>query len=336
MKNTNLEMPDLTGFQVTDKSQGKSIEEWINASKATNQNMSVEDIIEGLIANELLLEIMVFVLPKIEEEKENFILPEIEKTEVKKKNNFKLPLMLWRDQFLINLTIKVMKLKKPIIEKVKDFFTSKDDDIYKQEYSDPILKAIHDVEKKYSMENYYSLENFTDQVLYKSYLGIARDVGQGTIDFSNYIMKKFPGVDDNVIDFKLPVIPEPEFFGGTFARDMGGFVISYGGVSKVGDIAKIPAATTKTMKSFKILMTGGLAEQFAFSPREKRLSTIVETYKDGKFSNAVTAYLQAVDTDSEDAARAKMFAEGSIIGVPLELLGWAIRGGVNKINKKKY
>jgi len=27
---------------------------------------------------------MVFVLPKIEEEKENFILPEIEKTEVKK------------------------------------------------------------------------------------------------------------------------------------------------------------------------------------------------------------------------------------------------------------
>ena len=28
---------------------------------------------------------MVFVLPKIEEEKENFILPEIEKTEVKKR-----------------------------------------------------------------------------------------------------------------------------------------------------------------------------------------------------------------------------------------------------------
>ena len=277
---------------------------------------------------------MVFVLPKIEEEKENFILPEIEKTEVKKENNFKLPFNVMEGSVLDKFDDQGNEIKKPIIEKVKDFFTSKDDDIYKQEYSDPILKAIHDVEKKYSMENYYSLENFTDQVLYKSYLGIARDLGQGTIDFSNYIMKKFPGVDDNVIDFKLPVIPEPEFFGGTFARDMGGFVVSYGGVSKVGDIAKIPAATTKTMKSFKILMTGGLAEQFAFSPREKRLSTIVETYKDGKFSNAVTAYLQAVDTDSEDAARAKMFAEGSIIGVPLELLGWAIRGGVNKINKK--
>ena len=164
-----------------------------------------------------------------------------------------------------------MKLKNLLLKKVKDFFTSKDDDIYKEEYSDPILKAIHDVEKKYSMENYYSLENFTDQVLYKSYLGVARDVGQGTIDFSNYIMKKFPGVDDNVIDFKLPLIPEPEFFGGTFLRDMSGFVVSYSGVSKASDIAKIPAATTKTMKSFKVLMTGGFAEQFAFSPREKKI-----------------------------------------------------------------
>ena len=55
MKNTKLEMPDLTGFQVTDKSQGKSIEEWISASKAQNQNMSVDDIIEGLIANGIIV-----------------------------------------------------------------------------------------------------------------------------------------------------------------------------------------------------------------------------------------------------------------------------------------
>jgi len=55
MKNNKLEMPDLTGFQVTDKSKGKSIEEWINASKATNQNMSVEDIIEGLISSGIIV-----------------------------------------------------------------------------------------------------------------------------------------------------------------------------------------------------------------------------------------------------------------------------------------
>jgi hypothetical protein len=55
MKNTNLEMPDLTGFQLTDKSQGKSIEQWINASKAQNQNMSVDDIIEGLIENGIIV-----------------------------------------------------------------------------------------------------------------------------------------------------------------------------------------------------------------------------------------------------------------------------------------
>ena len=55
MKNNKLEMPDLTGFQVTDKSKGKSIEEWISASKAQNQNMSVDDIIEGLIANGIIV-----------------------------------------------------------------------------------------------------------------------------------------------------------------------------------------------------------------------------------------------------------------------------------------
>ena len=55
IKNNKSEMPDLSGYQVTDKSQGKSIEEWISASKAQNQNMSVDDIIEGLIANGIIV-----------------------------------------------------------------------------------------------------------------------------------------------------------------------------------------------------------------------------------------------------------------------------------------
>ena len=54
IKNNKSEMPDLSGYQVTDKSQGKSIEEWISASKATNKDMSVEEIIENLISNGII------------------------------------------------------------------------------------------------------------------------------------------------------------------------------------------------------------------------------------------------------------------------------------------
>jgi hypothetical protein len=55
MKNNNMEMPDLSGFQVTENAQGKTIEEWIKASQSTNQNMSVEEIIEGLISNGIIV-----------------------------------------------------------------------------------------------------------------------------------------------------------------------------------------------------------------------------------------------------------------------------------------
>ena len=175
---------------------------------------------------------MAFVLPKIEEEKDNFILPETEKKEVKKENDFKLPFNVMEGSVLDKFDDQGNEIEKPIVERIKDFFTSDDKDIYKQEYEDPILKTIADVEKKYSKENYFSVKNFSDEVLYKSYLGIARDLGQGTIDFSNFVAKKFPGINDNVIDTKLPIIPEPTFFAGTFLRDVGSFAIGYGGVSK--------------------------------------------------------------------------------------------------------
>ena len=225
------------------------------------------------------------------------------------------------------------EIKKGFVKTIKDFFKSDKEDLANQTYNDPILESIAAIEKKYAAKN-FTWGNFKEQVLFKSSVGTVRDVSQSTIDLSNYLLKKVPGIDDNVIDVKLPIIPEPDYWGGSFARDLSGFVTAYTGVTKASQIAKIPEATSKFMKSFKILMTGGLAEQFSFSPREKRLSTIVEKYKDGKFSNAVTAYLQAVDTDSEDAARAKMFAEGAILGIPLELLGWAVRGSINKLTTK--
>ena len=168
---------------------------------------------------------MAFVLPKIEEEKDDFILPEAEKKEVKKENDFKLPFNVMEGSVLDKFDNQGNKIEKPIVDRIKDFFTSDDKDIYQQEYTDPILKTISEVEKKYSKENYFSVKNFSDEVLYKSYLGIARDLGQGTIDFSNYVAKKFPGINDNVIDIKLPVIPEPTFFAGTFLRDVGSYEV---------------------------------------------------------------------------------------------------------------
>ena len=84
-----------------------------------------------------------------------------------------------------------------------------------------------------------------------------------------------------------------------------------------------------------------MAEQVAFSPYEKRLSNLVEQYP--TFSNPLTNYLQAVATDSEDVARAKMFAEGGIIGIPFEVLGYITKGADNvkisagaKLNEKTY
>ena len=218
--------------------------------------------------------------------------------------------------------------KKGIVEKIKDFFKS--DDEPKKEIDDPILKAISDVEKKYSYDNIF--EDYYDNVIKKTYGGAGRDVGQATIDFTNYIAKKFPNVDDNIIDVKLPEVSEPNYFGGSLSRDVIGFIAPYTGFTKAGKIIKLPEATSKFSKSFRILMKGGLAEQFAFSPKEQRLSTLVETYKDGKFSNAVTEYLAATDTDNEDEARMKMFLEGSLIGIPLEVLAWAIRGSKVKVN----
>jgi hypothetical protein len=54
IKNNKSEMPDLSGYQVTEKSKGKSIEEWITASKATNKDMSVEEIIENLVSSGII------------------------------------------------------------------------------------------------------------------------------------------------------------------------------------------------------------------------------------------------------------------------------------------
>ena len=228
------------------------------------------------------------------------------------------------------------EIKVGIVDKVKNFF--KKDELPKiPEFDDPILEQIYQIEKEYHPESFW--EGYTEQVLFRTYVGTVRDVGQATIDVSNYLAKKIPGINDNVIDTKLPEVKEPNYFGGSLSRDLIGFLSGYASVGKAGQvipfIKNIPKTKNKIVKTFQIMLKGSIAEQFTFSPYEKRLSNLVETYKDEKFSNAVTEYLQAKDTDTEDAARAKMLAEGAILAIPLEVMFWAIGKSYRSISGKK-
>ena len=228
------------------------------------------------------------------------------------------------------------EIKVGIVDKVKNFF--KKDELPKiPEFDDPILEQIYEIEKEYHPESFW--EGYKEQVLFRTYVGTARDVGQATIDASNYLAKKIPGINDNVIDTRLPEVKEPNYFSGSLQRDLIGFMGGYSAVGKTGQVVpfikNIPNAKSKVSKFFRIVAKGGLAEQFTFSPYEKRLSNLVETYKDEKFSNSVTEYLQAKDTDTENEARAKMFAEGAILAIPLEVLFWSIGKSYRSITGKK-
>ena len=82
----------------------------------------------------------------------------------------------------------------------------------------------------------------------------------------------------------MPEVKEPNYFGGSLSRDLIGFMGGYTSVGKAGQIIpfvkNIPKAKSKIDKFFRIVTKGGLAEQFTFSPYEKRLSNLVETYKE--------------------------------------------------------
>ena len=176
-------------------------------------------------------------------------------------------------------------------------------------------------------DGYWSWDYVKEHILKRTYFGAGRDVTQGTIDFTNYLSKKLPSVDENIISTKLKKIEEPEYFGGKISRDLLGFLGVFKGIDKVSQLTKIPQTTNKLINSIKILTKGGIAEQFAFSPYEKRLSNLLEEHP--KFSNSVTAYLKAVDTDDEDTARQKMFIEGSILSIPFEAISWLTRATDN-------
>ena len=198
-----------------------------------------------------------------------------------------------------------------------------------------------DIEEIIEKEGYYSWENFSENLIKRTFVGAARDTLQGSIDFTNYIGNKF--FDERPFEnVKLPKIAEPTYFGGSFSRDITGFAIPFLGITKAANslnlITKIPKATTKagaiTQFVSKNAVIGGLAEQFAFSPYETRLSNLVESFP--TLANPITEYLQATDQDSKDKARFKMAIEGGLIGIPLDfLLSFVGRGKVKNLKTEK-
>jgi len=182
-------------------------------------------------------------------------------------------------------------------------------------------------------DGYTTWEDFQENLLRRTYLGAAKDTGQGTIDFINYLGGK-AGADNKLINYEFEKIPEPEYFGGSFSRDLIGFMTPYLGLTKAQKLLKIPQAKTLFGKSIEASIKGEIAAQFAFSPFEARLSNLVQAYP--HLANPITEYLQATDKDSEDKARLKMAAEGGIFGIALDrLFSFLARGKANGIKTNK-
>ena len=191
-------------------------------------------------------------------------------------------------------------------------------------------KRIVDAEKIIEDHGYYSIENFYENLIKRTYGGAIRDLAQGTLDFTDYLGDKF--FDEKPFEnVKIPTVAEPTYFGGQFARDITGFAIPYFGVGKVAGlintVTKIPKATTFAGSAFRATLKGEVAAQFAFSPYESRLSNLVQAFP--TLANPITEYLQANDKDSEDKARLKMAIEGGIIGVAFDKLFSFVQRGKN-------
>lgn len=176
--------------------------------------------------------------------------------------------------------------------------------------------------------------------LFRTIGGAARDVAQATLDVGADIEKALPmggfSTQDNPTTekieglryvgpeelkllneyyggVKLPEVKEPDYFGGSFVRDMTGFLAPVSVVNKAA--APIKAVTTG-QKIAKGAGVGAVAEQFAFSPYEERISNLVQSVP--SLQNPVTEFLQADPNDSAATARFKMALEGGAIGVPVD------------------
>ncbi len=207
----------------------------------------------------------------------------------------------------------------------------------KKQIVDPFVKK-EPLENQSKIEDPFEEDIGVGENIYRTAVGALRDVAQGTIDFSEWVESKLPTsiqaglvktdedgyqvlYGDEFVEAKerlksqgiksieIPKVEEPTYFGGSFVRDLTGFVVPFSRLKMITPVSKIG-------KGAEIVARGAVAEQLAFSPYEQRLSNLIES--NPKLSNPVTEYLKADPKDTESEARFKMALEGTITGGAIE------------------
>ena len=207
----------------------------------------------------------------------------------------------------------------------------------KTQIVDPFVKK-EPLENQSKIEDPFEEDIGVGENIYRTAIGAVRDLSQGVVDFSSWVESTLPTsiqaglikTDEDGYQFlygdefvnakeklksqgiksiELPKIEEPTYFGGSFVRDITGFVIPFSRLKMITPVSKIG-------KGAEIVARGAVAERLAFSPFEQRLSNLIES--NPKLANPVTAYLKADPDDTESEATFKMALEGSITGSAIE------------------
>ena len=156
---------------------------------------------------------------------------------------------------------------------------------------------------------------------------------QGTYDPIKAVYSKLIDVTPD-----LPEIEEPttslqvkgvDIPVGSFARDLAGIAMPFTGLSKAAGPVREGASLLQ--KGIRSAAFGTVAEQFAFSPTEERLSNFIQSFP--SLQNPVTEFLQADKDDPRSVARLKMAIEGAGTGVVFETVFNGLRA-IKNIRKK--
>ena len=101
---------------------------------------------------------------------------------------------------------------------------------------------------------------------------------------------------------------------GEFIQDIGQFIVPYSRITKGMDLVGAKNLPEMVKQGSKVIGAGAVAEQFAFSPYEERISNVIQE----TIPNQFTEFLAADPNDNEALARFKMAVEGAGISIPIE------------------
>ena len=245
--------------------------------------------------------------------------------------------------------------RQPTEEEIIQFFDNYDKENQAKKISESLVGLFGDQKKSQNqfgfLDNLDNKKNNTKaekpvgffKNAWRTFGGAGRDVIQSTLDLGYDIDEyfklggiswadnpnteekeglRFIGYDErkeledyygDAYKLTLPKVEEPTYMGGSFVRDVSGFLVPYTKVSKIG---KVFQPVSNTGKVLKYTTQGAVAEQFAFSPDESRLSNLIESYP--SLQNPVTDFLQADPNDSAAVSRLKMALEGAGLGLAFE------------------